>query len=95
MVVSGQAIAARRRWMTSQRSARVIRERTFGVMRITTKAFVAGAVIERGIVVDAAPILWHTLGWDMARLARHYRRRGAEVMMIERGPAQLPAQERW
>lgn len=50
--------------------------------QVTTNRFCAGLVIRDGVVVEAAPILRHTIGWRTYRLLSYYRGLGHRVEMV-------------
>lgn len=52
--------------------------------RITAPHFVCGIVLERGVVIEAAPIVHYLRGWNAYRVHDYVSRKGWD---IERAPS--------
>jgi|SoimicmetaTmtLMB_FD_contig_31_3692696_length_434_multi_2_in_0_out_0_1 hypothetical protein len=54
-----------------------------GFIQITSTSFCAGVVLDRGLVVRAAPILKYMIGWDRSRVLSYARGRGWRVQLMD------------
>jgi len=45
-----------------------------------------GIAVAGGVVVDAPPIAWWTLGRDEREVAAYFRRRGADIVALDARP---------
>lgn len=55
------------------------------LLQITAPHFCAGIVVERGVVVDAAPILRWTIGKRLWDVQRYFFRKNFEIVIVSEG----------
>jgi hypothetical protein len=62
-----------------------------GIIRVDSggkRGFVAGAVVQRDVVVNAAPIIKYMIGWHPSKVRRYVEGRGWSLMWLPSGCAE-------
>lgn len=70
-------------------------EGLYGTIRIETpgqRGFVAGCVVERDMVVNAAPIVKYMIGWHPSRVRRYVEGRGWSLQWLPSKRGEDPRQ---